>query len=94
MGYTHYFSFKVPKGVKAAVLEATYQAAIRECSKVAKVYNKECNAKGLTDARLSGYTAHAKIGEYGHLFRFKCLRRKSAKIFNTRFKTFNQSTIR
>ena len=65
MGYTHYFTFKVPKGIKAAKLEADYQAAILECAKVAKAFNQECSDKGLTDARLAGYTAHTKIGQYG-----------------------------
>lgn len=65
MGYTHYFGFKVPKGIKAAKLEATYQLAIQECAKVARMYNKECAEKGLTHFRLSGYTAHTKSGQYG-----------------------------
>lgn len=65
MGYTHYFTFKVPKGIKAATLEANYQAAILECAKVAHEYNAECADKGLTDARLAGYTAHTKLGAYG-----------------------------
>ena len=65
MGYTHYLEFKIPKGTKAAKLEENYQKAILECSKVAKAYNAECAEKGLTDARLSGYTAHTKPGQYG-----------------------------
>lgn len=65
MGYTHYYTFKVPKGIKATKLESAYQAAILECARVAHAYNAECSGKGLTDARLSGYTAHTKLGEYG-----------------------------
>lgn len=65
MGYTHYITFKLPKGTKAATLEANYQTAILECARVAHAYNAECSDKGLTDARLSGYTAHTKVGQYG-----------------------------
>lgn len=67
MGYTHYYTFKVPKGIKAATLESAYQTALQECARVAHAYNAECDDNGLTDARLSGYTAHTKVGQYGGL---------------------------
>lgn len=66
MGYTHYFEFKVPKGIKAAILESRYQTAIRECSLIARTWNRECKASGDSDSRLSGYTAHCKPSQnYG-----------------------------
>lgn len=67
MGYTHYFTFNKPKGVKAATLEQTYQSALKECAKLARAYNAACTKAGLTDNRLSGYTAHSKLGQYGGL---------------------------
>lgn len=65
MGYTHYWTFKHPKGIKAADLEAKYQQAILECAKVAQAYNNAL-PKGDPE-RLSGYTAHTKPGTYGGL---------------------------
>jgi hypothetical protein len=67
MGYTHYFEFKVPKGVRAAHLEESYRNALIECARIARRYNEECAAKGLEFARLSGYTAHTRPGAYGGL---------------------------
>lgn len=63
MGYTHYFTFKpAPKGT-AELVEKRYQAALRECQRLVKAYNS--TAEG--DARLSGYSAHTKLGAYGGL---------------------------
>lgn len=67
MGYTHYFTFNKPKGVKASDLEAKYKSALLECAKVAKVYNAECLEREADWERLSGYTAHTKPGAYGGL---------------------------
>jgi hypothetical protein len=70
MGYTHYFEFKVPKGIKARDLEERYQTAIAECSKVARHWNTVVAVKGSVDdfARLSGFSAHTKPSEkYGGL---------------------------
>lgn len=67
MGYTHSFAFKVPKGIKAAKLESAYKSALVECARIARAYNRECEAQGLDYARLSGYTAHTKPGTYGGL---------------------------
>jgi hypothetical protein len=60
MGYTHYWNFaKAPKG-KASETEAAYQAALIECQRIVKAYYRE-------NGGLSGYTAHAKTGQYGGL---------------------------
>jgi hypothetical protein len=65
MGYTHYWTFRIPRGEKHPALEKKYQLALKECAKVAHVYNEECNMRGEDWARLSGYTAHTPIGTYG-----------------------------
>ena len=65
MGYTHYWEFRVPKGIKAADLEKSYQQAIADIGKIARVYNKECTKKGELGSRLSGYTAHVGKNAYG-----------------------------
>jgi hypothetical protein len=62
MGYTHYFKFKIPKGIKIATLEAAYKKAVLDCAKVVVAYNAECV---YSKERLSGYTAHTKPGSYG-----------------------------
>lgn len=67
MGYTHYWSFKPAKKGTAKQVEIKYQKALQECAKVAREYNKQCAENGLTNERLSGYTAHSKSGEYGGL---------------------------
>jgi len=69
MGYTHYFEIKVPKGIKAAILEEKYQRAIAECAKLARVWNIEHAKGGPLDAeRLSGFSAHtAPKQAYGGL---------------------------
>lgn len=67
MGYTHYFQFTVPKGIKAAVLEAKYQTAIKECAKLTRVWNREASERNADEERLSGFTAHTKPGQYGGL---------------------------
>lgn len=60
MGYTHYWSFN--KYGNSQEREKKYQQAIKDCQKVTRyIYNK-------MDVKLSGYTAHCKIGQYGGLF--------------------------
>lgn len=67
MGYTHYWSFnKAPKG-QAARAEKTYLKAIKECAKIALEYNRLCKELEQDENRLSGYTAHTRVGEYGGL---------------------------
>lgn len=66
MGYTHYWRVNSVRG-KSAEIETVYRRAIQDCQRVAHAYNRACAAKGDTDARLSGYTAHAKVGSYGGL---------------------------
>lgn len=64
MGYTHYWTFKKDKTKTAKEVEELYQKAIKECQMIAVKYNEECED---SDARLSGYTAHSKVGSYGGL---------------------------
>ena len=60
MGYTHYWSFTVPKkGYKD--LEVKYQKAIIAIGKALQTYQKTVD----DDSRLSGYSAHTKPGSYG-----------------------------
>lgn len=42
--------------------ERRYQTAVKEMAKVIKTYNKRCL---FSEDRLSGYTAHTKLGQYG-----------------------------
>jgi len=65
MGYTHYFAFSKPKGVKAKDIERRYRSAIKECAIIALFWNEYCKHSGDDESRLSGYTAHTKPGEYG-----------------------------
>jgi hypothetical protein len=60
MGYTHYWTFTAPKRGETAKVEKVYQAAIKECAKIARAYYQ-------ANGGLSGYTAHSPIGEYGGL---------------------------
>ena len=65
MGYTHYWTFKpIPKG-QAKQVEANYQLALRQCSRVIKKYNAQFPSGDYR--RLSGYSAHCKVGQYGGL---------------------------
>lgn len=64
MGYTHYWTFT--KTDKAQVLETKYQKAILECQKVVKAIAAD-NRKLYGSSLLSGYTAHAVVGQYGGL---------------------------
>lgn len=66
MGHTHYYNFSLKKlGKKASQYEATYQAAIKQCNKVIKGYNKDLKVLDKKHpSRLSGYSVHAKSGEY------------------------------
>ena len=63
MGYTHYWTFRSPAKGQAKSVEKAYQQAIKECSKIAKAYQKDA----LGYERLSGYTAHAPSWSYGGL---------------------------
>lgn len=63
MGYTHYWTFRSPAKGEASSIEAAYIKALAECTKVVKAYQKNA----LDYERLSGYTAHAKNGQYGGL---------------------------
>lgn len=65
MGYTHYWSFKKParKKGEAERVDKLYKKALLECQRVCKAYNKE--AEGLD--RLSGFSAHTRLGQYGGL---------------------------
>lgn len=65
MGYTHYWSIKSDKKNKAADLEKRYQRAIKQCQKIAYIYNQQFTSGD--ERRLSGYTAHCKPGSYGGL---------------------------
>ena len=65
MGYTHYFEFHKPKGIKAKDIERRYQSAIKECAMVALFWNEYCKRFWIDESRLSGYTAHTKPGTYG-----------------------------
>jgi hypothetical protein len=64
MGFTHYWSIKHLRG-QTERNEQAYQRAISDIGKVARHYNKRCEETGDTESRLSGYTAHAKAGQYG-----------------------------
>jgi hypothetical protein len=68
MGYTHYWTFKQPKRGAAAKTEAAYQLAIKACQTLIRGYNAELKQLNAAhEARLSGFTAHTKIGQYGGL---------------------------
>lgn len=68
MGYTHYWSFKkAPKG-QAAKIETDYQLAIRQCQRIIKTYNDRMRKIDEKHPdRLSGYSAHTKVKQYGGL---------------------------
>jgi hypothetical protein len=57
MGYTHYWQFA--KNLDKKDL-AKFEKASRAISKACHVYNREC----MSSERLSGYTAHTKVGQY------------------------------
>jgi hypothetical protein len=60
MGYTHYWRFNTPKRGTTAKIDAAYQTAIKDCTAVIQTYYK-------ANGGLSGFTAHAKPGQYGGL---------------------------
>jgi hypothetical protein len=60
MGYTHYWSFKKPRGITTAHLEHEYQRALLQCARLIKKLKRD-------GMELSGYTAHTKLGQYGGL---------------------------
>lgn len=68
MGYTHYWRVsKAPKG-EASQTETTYQLAIRQCQRIILAYNAACKAIDEKHPnRLSGYSAHTKVAQYGGL---------------------------
>lgn len=60
MGYTHYWTFKrIPKGQTKQVNKA-YTKAVKECQKIILAYQNIAPS----DERLSGYSAHTKLGQY------------------------------
>lgn len=64
MGYTHYWRIDKNKTITAE-LQEKYNLAMRQCSKIAKHYNKEIKAIHPKHCnRLSGYTVHVPIGKY------------------------------
>lgn len=67
MGYTHYWSFNKPKGSKIKDLDKQYKRALRDCARIALFWNASQSLHGHNSARLSGYTAHSNIGQYGGL---------------------------
>jgi hypothetical protein len=68
MGYTNYWTCHKAKHGNAKKAEETYQLAIRQCQRVVKSYNKQLKALDPKHpARLSGYTAHCDVSEYGGL---------------------------
>ena len=58
--YTHYWSFNFKNGGTAAVNEARYQRAMKQCAKVCRAYSKQFGG-------LAGFSAHTKPGQYGGL---------------------------
>lgn len=67
MGYTHYWRINPIKG-KAEKQEKAYQNAIKKCQKIVSEYNKAVKSIDPKDERrLSGYSAHTKVGQYGGL---------------------------
>lgn len=70
MGYTHYWNTVAPKREKgnAEKAEKQYQKAIRQCQRLIKRHNAELKAiDSKHPSRLSGYTAHCKVSQYGGL---------------------------
>jgi hypothetical protein len=69
MGYTHYWTFSKPALKKGNMdkTETVYKKALIECQKIARVYNDKCLDLGRSENRLSGFSAHTKIGKYGGL---------------------------
>lgn len=63
MGYTHYWTFKPIKRGTTKAVNSNYRQAIEACKRVIDYY-QAMHASG-TDERLSGYSAHAPLEEYG-----------------------------
>lgn len=67
MGYTHYWNVNKIRG-QASQQEKDYQLAIRQCQRIILKYNKEMKDLDLKHPdRLSGYSAHTKVKQYGGL---------------------------
>lgn len=68
MGHTNYWKFSsAPKG-EAKQVEETYQLAIRQCQRLIRAYNADLKAQDAKHPnRLSGYSVHTKVGQYGGL---------------------------
>jgi hypothetical protein len=64
MGYTHYWQFNKIKGITATELEKRYQQAMRDCHRVIKAYQ----SYAIGCDRLSGYSAHTSVGQYGGIY--------------------------
>lgn len=65
MGYTHYWRLDLRRKTSSEI-EKKYQQAILECQRVVRAIAVD-NQKLYHSTCLSGYTAHAKIGQYGGL---------------------------
>lgn len=65
MGYTHYWSLNKPNRKKgeAERVEKIYKQALLECQRVLKAYQKDA----ADYERLSGFSVHTKLGQYGGL---------------------------
>jgi hypothetical protein len=66
MGYTHYWQLTGNMTVKQREgLERQYQAAIKDCQRIVRAYNRELKAIDVKHPdRLAGTTAHTAVGEY------------------------------
>jgi len=60
MGYTHYWSFKPVKRGQTKSVNAAYSKAVKDCQKIVLYWQSIADS----DSRLSGYSAHTKIGAY------------------------------
>lgn len=69
MGYTHYWTFQKPKRGQASQNEKNYQLAIRQCQRMIRALNAELKREDEKNpSRLSGYSVHTKVTQYGGLF--------------------------
>lgn len=62
MGYTHYWGFNSPERKKGAAdaAQKAYVKAVEDCQRVIRAYQRQAGSA----ERLSGYSAHTKIGKY------------------------------
>lgn len=67
MGYTHYWTFKSSHG-RAKETEETYRLALRQCQRIIRAHNKKLKSQNEKHPdRLSGYSVHTKVDQYGGL---------------------------